>query len=90
MMDGFLHYHKEKTSGGRETRGSIALYNSRVEISNEIPSQLAFQIITAKRIYLMYAETDQETKEWMDAIRKHKVYSLKLYFLKLSNSFLKD
>lgn len=73
MIDGFLHYHKTKTSGGQQTRGSIPLYNSKIETCNELPNQLAFQIITSKRTYVMYAETDSETKEWMDAIRKHKV-----------------
>jgi len=72
MRDGFLYYYRYH-NGGQEMRGAIPLYNSKIEISRELPvEQLGFQIITAIRSYHVYAETDVETQEWMDAITKHK------------------
>jgi len=72
MRDGLLDYYKLKTYG-KERKGSIALYSSRVESSNEIPNNhLGFQIVTPHRIYHLYGESDQETKFWIDAIRMHK------------------
>lgn len=81
-----MHYFLVKP-GGKERRGTIALYDarsscielflslSRIEATNqEIPNnQLGFHIITQEKMYYMYADTDQETKEWIDAVRTHKV-----------------
>jgi len=73
MRDGFLYYYRSH-NGGQEMRGAIPLYNCKIEISREIPiEQLGFQIITAIRSYHVYADTDRETQEWMDAITKHKI-----------------
>lgn len=73
MTDGFLHYYKVKESGSKERCGTIPLYGSSVEISNEMPNQLAFQIITRMRVYHLYADNELITKEWLIAIRQHKV-----------------
>jgi len=72
MRDGFLYYYKSK-NGVQETKGTIPLYSCKIEISHEIPTQqLGFQIITTSRAFHVYADSDRETQDWMDAILKHK------------------
>jgi len=76
LRDGFLYYYKIDSNGVHVPRGSISLYGSTVECSNEFPTInsaiLEFEIVTASRVYALYADTDSDTKEWISAIRNHK------------------
>ena len=72
MKDGFMYYYKYH-NGGQETKGCISLYKCRIETSSEIPKdQLGFQLITKTRYYHMYADSDTETQDWIDAIKRQK------------------
>ena len=68
-----MYYYRIK-NGSQERRGVIPLLGSKLEISNEIPvTQLGFQVITKGRSFHLYGDTDVETQDWIDAIKKHKL-----------------
>jgi hypothetical protein len=70
---GFLYYYQIK-NGSQEAKGVIPLLGSKLEISNEIPvEQLGFQLITKGRSFHLYGDTDVDTQDWIDSIRKHKL-----------------
>eukprot|EP01119_Soliformovum_irregulare_P017476 TRINITY_DN5204_c0_g1_i4.p1 TRINITY_DN5204_c0_g1~~TRINITY_DN5204_c0_g1_i4.p1 ORF type:complete len:1020 (-),score=255.23 TRINITY_DN5204_c0_g1_i4:16-3075(-) len=71
MRDGFLHYYKV-TPRGKERKGSIPLYGAQVEKTTMSSNRLAFHLVTLNRIYQLYAETDQDTSAWINALRLHK------------------
>jgi len=70
MRSGFLHYFTQKTNGGLERRGTIPLYSARIE--STVSSHLVFHIVTKHRTYYLHADFEADTKDWLDAIRKHK------------------
>eukprot|EP00027_Filamoeba_sp_ATCC50430_P000154 CAMPEP_0168553850 /NCGR_PEP_ID=MMETSP0413-20121227/7464_1 /TAXON_ID=136452 /ORGANISM="Filamoeba nolandi, Strain NC-AS-23-1" /LENGTH=306 /DNA_ID=CAMNT_0008584547 /DNA_START=203 /DNA_END=1120 /DNA_ORIENTATION=+ len=71
MKDGVMTYYEPNSHGGLQTRGSIPLYGCKIEIPPQnVNQQLIFQVVTTNRVFELHGETDIETREWIDAVRR--------------------